>query len=265
MRHRPFRLLALVLAVVTVLGGLAGCQVRVTVDTHVERDGSGVVTVGVGLDEKAQTRVGGLDGAVRVGDLQAAGWQLDRPTREADGLTWLRARKPFASTDELNAALAEITGQPAVFHDFKLVREDAGTATTYHLSGTVDPVGGTARFGDTQLAARLGGDPLGTSLATIEQQEGQPVRSMVELAVSAGIGGDASRVWHPTLGDTAPTPVDLVVRDAKPATTLGGGAPLGLMAAAAVVVLILLADARRRFRRRAARRRARRASARSRW
>jgi hypothetical protein len=242
------RRLARLLVAACALVALAGCQVRVSVDTHVERDGSGVVTVGVGLDDKALARLGNLDQQVRVGDLAAAGWGVSGVEKASDGLTWLRASKRFGSLEELNAALAELTGEPAVFRDFRLVEEDAATAVVHRLTGTVDTTSGMARFADAQLGARLGGDPVAARVAAVEAEESRKVADMVSIDVTASLGGEAQQV-HARLDDRAPVRIETFVRDAKPPTSLGGSAPLGAMAAAGVLVVAMLTVARRRFRR----------------
>jgi MYXO-CTERM domain-containing protein len=85
-------------------------------------------------------------------------------------------------------------------------------------------------------------------VAGIEKEEGKKVADMVAFDVTAAVGEDA-QVWHLRLDDAAPTGIDLVVRDAKAPTSVGGGAPLGSMAVAGVLVVAMLAAARRRFRR----------------
>jgi hypothetical protein len=243
-RERGARLLVGVFVVLA----CAGCQMKLTVDTRVERDGSGVLVVGVGLDDKALARVGGLDQQVRVGDLAAAGWEVSRAEKAADGLTWLRASKPFASTAELNAVLAELTGEPALFRDFRLVEEDAATVVIHRLTGTVDLTRGMAAFSDAQLGSRLGGDPVAARVAAIEAAEGRKVADMVSVDVSAAVDG-VGQTRSVRLDEPAPAAIEAVARVAKPPTSLGGGAPLGAMAVAGVLVVAMLAGARRRFRR----------------
>ena len=84
------------LLAVIVVAVLAGCQARVTVDTRVNSDGSGTVTVGVGLDDEAMAQVGDLGAQLRVDDLRSSGWTVTGPAREDDGTTWVRASKGFA-------------------------------------------------------------------------------------------------------------------------------------------------------------------------
>ena len=241
---RALRFAGFVVAVVA----LTGCQVRVAVDAQVERDGHGVLTVGVGLDDEALARVGDLERQVRVGDLTAAGWQVGRIERGPGGFTWIRATKPFSSVDELNRALAEVTGDPPVFRDFRLMEEDGGTATLHRLTGIVDGPKGMAAFADAQLGDRLGGDPVAAHVAAVEREEGRKLADLVNLEVTASVTDEATRAWYPRLDDLVPTRIDVARRDPKPATSAGGGAPLGSMLLAGVVVVVMLAGARQRFR-----------------
>jgi hypothetical protein len=242
------RLTSRLVAVLVMVGTLAGCQAKVVVDTRVERDGRGVLTVALGLDEQARARVGDLDQQVRVGDLTAAGWEVTRAEPGSDGFAWLRASKRFASLEELNAALAELTGQPPMLRDFRLAEEDAATAVVHRLTGTVDATRGMAAFSDPQLAARLGGDPVAARVAAIEAEEGRKVADMVSIDVTAAVDGEA-QVRHVRLDDKEPARIEVIARDSKAATSFGGGAPLGAMAVAGVLVVAMLAGVRRRFRR----------------
>jgi hypothetical protein len=243
-RRRPARGPALLL--LAVLLGAAACQSRVALDARVERDGSGVVNVGLGLDDAALQRVGDLDRQVRVGDLAAAGWQVSRAHKEDDGLMWLRASKPFRSIEDLNGVLTEVTGPPAVLRDVRLVDEDVGTATVHHLAGTVDLSSGLALVADPQLAARLGGDPAAARVAAIEQAEGRPLRDLVTVDVTAHLADAGVQTLHPTLG-AGPTALDVAVREDKPVASVGGGVPIGAFVLGGGVVGAMLVAARRRF------------------
>jgi hypothetical protein len=229
-----------------VLLGAAACQSRVAIDARVERDGSGVLNVGVGVDDAALQRIGDLDRQVRVGDLAAAGWQVSRAHKEPDGLTWLRASKPFRSTEELNGVLTEVTGPPGVLHDVRLVDEDVGTATVHHLAGTLDLSPGLALFADPALTARLGTDPVAGQAAAIEQAGGRPLKDLVAFDVTARLGDEGVQTLHPTLG-AAPTALDVAVREDKPVASVGGGVPLGAFVLGGGVVAAMLVAARRRF------------------
>jgi hypothetical protein len=233
--------------VVLVAIALVGCQAKVAITTKVERDGSGTVAVGVGLDDPAMARLGSFDADVRLADLAAAGWTVAAAKKEPDGLTWLRATKPFANPTELASVLAEINGPQGMLRGFTFTRTEDGD-TTYRLTGTVDPTKGVAAFGDPELAARLGGDPFAGLVTQIEQEEGKPAADMVSIDVTAQVADGAPMTWHPTLKDTAPTTIDVSRVDPKPASVLlfivvGVGVVFVL-----VVALVQLTRARRRFR-----------------
>lgn len=227
---------------------LAGCQVKVAVDTTVEKDGHGTVAVGVGLDDKALSRVGDPATAVRTDDLVAAGWTVSPPTREADGLTWIRATKGFANPTELSAVLAEVAGANGMLRDYTFTRDETDADITYRLKGTVDTSKGMATFADPTLSAALGGDPFGGNLAVIEAEEGRPVSDMVSFAVTAKVADGAPTTYTPTLADKAPVPVDVSTVESKPPPLLQSIGLLVLVGAGIAAVVVGLVAARRRFR-----------------
>lgn len=237
---------AVVLIIAAVLF-LSGCQARVVVDTTFEKDGSGVLAVALGLDEKAVAQIGDLDREVRLGDLTAAGWTVVPTTKAADGMTWMRASRPFTDIEDLNRSLADLTGPPAMFRDFRLEKDDSGTNVTYKASGVIDTTHGLDPFGDPQLAARLGGDAFGGRLAAAEETEGRPISEMVAFAVSGAFVDGSAQLVHPTLADSQPTTISFSLVEAKPATSLEGSAPVGVLALAGVLVVAMLAGARRKF------------------
>ncbi|MDQ3372166.1 MAG: hypothetical protein M3482_05470, partial [Actinomycetota bacterium] len=89
---------AVVLGVLAVVA-LGACRVETEVGLTVEEDGSGMVEVGIGLDDDALGRVPGIADELRVEDLQATGWTVVGPVEEADGYTWFRISKPFATPE----------------------------------------------------------------------------------------------------------------------------------------------------------------------
>ena len=82
------------------------CHVSIAAGVDVARDGSGRVSAGVGLDADAVKEIGDPATALRVDDLRRAGWQVEGPRREDDGLTWVRASKPFADPEQAMASMA---------------------------------------------------------------------------------------------------------------------------------------------------------------
>jgi hypothetical protein len=136
---------------------LSGCHVKLQVDTRVNPDGSGVVTVAVGLDADAVSKVGDLRSQLRVDDLKTAGWTVVGPTREADGYTWVRASKPFADPAQATAVMNEVNGPDGAFRGWHLSHTSSAWATTWTASGTVDLSKGMQTFSDPQLDRALGG------------------------------------------------------------------------------------------------------------
>ena len=92
---------------------LAACRAEAAVDVTVRADGSGKVTVAVGLDDEAVERVGDLDKELHSEDLVAAGWVVSKPVKRGE-LTWVAASKPFHSPTDLQ----RVVGEVGVFEGF---------------------------------------------------------------------------------------------------------------------------------------------------
>lgn len=245
-RRGPGRgLAALLVVALAVL--LSGCQVKVAVDTKVNADGSGTLSVGVGLDDKALARLGDPNAQIKTDDMRAAGWTVGAPAKEADGMTWIRGSKPFADAAELNRVIAELTGPNAMFKDYAFQRVESDAEITYRLTGVIDSSRGMAAFGDAELAGQLNGDAFGGQLAKIEAEEGRPIADMVTFDVTASVSGGAPTTYRPTLRDTKPIAVDVATVEQKPPPLLQR---LGLYLAIALgiaLVVAMLVGARRRF------------------
>jgi hypothetical protein len=149
-----FRVRALVVALGAL--ALAGCHAEGRVDLVVHDDGSGTVTVSVGLDPQAVQRVGDPTTAVPTVDLVDAGWKVGHP-RRSGGLTWIEATKPFRSPSQLGAVMGEV----GMFRDWTVRVADGFGSTRWKLSGRIVVSGGLSQFSDSDLAAALDGMPLG--------------------------------------------------------------------------------------------------------
>lgn len=246
------RALALLLLVVAT----AGCEVRTEVGVEVDDDGSGTVTVGVGLDDDAMSRVPGLEQELRLDDLRATGWEISEPTPEADGFTWIRGSKRFATPEQAAVVLAEVAGENGPFRDFVVTRERSFARTSYGFAGTVDFTGGLEAFGDEALAAALDGEPLGEDVAAIEERIGQAIDEAFTFRVAVRLPGDLSSsnapteadngaVWEPRLSEAGPIQLSAsseVVRT----RTIALVVLAGVAGLAAVAVLIGVPWRRRR-------------------
>lgn len=221
----------------------AGCQVDVAVDVAVAEDGSGTVTVAVGLDDDALARVPDLDEQLRVEDLEASGWEVSGPERDGER-TWVRASKPFADPSQLQDVLAQVTGPEGIFRDFSLERTHSFATTEYRLTGSLDTRAGLTVFTDDDLAAALDGDPFGGNLELIEAEEGRPATEMVALTLGVELPG-AERVTVPmVLGATEPVPVVAESSVSDP------GPRVAVAVAVGAIVLAALVPVRAAFRRR---------------
>jgi hypothetical protein len=238
--RRLRRALTLVLLVGMVVL-LAACQVDVSVDTVVNPDGSGTVTVGVGLDDKALSRVGNPNTAIRVEDLKATGWTVAPADKGPDGITWLRVTKAFSDPAGLDAIMKELTSGTGAFRDFTLVKDDGLTSTTWKFNGTVDLTGGLDQFGDAELAGVLNGDPLGGNVAAIEKEEGKPATQMIAVDVSVKLPNADRQDWKPTFTDPAATKISAQSVESKPALPLPLPADGGSWFVYLVVVAVLAA------------------------
>lgn len=246
------------LAVLAALAGLlaaAGCEVRTEVGVEVAEDGSGEVTVSVGLDDDAVERVPNLGEELRTDDLEATGWTVEGPTEEADGLTWVRATKGFATPEEAGAVLDELAVRGGPFRDFAVTRERSFARTEYGFTGTVDFAGGLERLGDDALAAALDGEPLGEDVAAIEERIGQAIDEAFTFRVAVRLPGDLSSsnapveaangaVWSPRISEAGP--VELRARSEVVRTATIALTAVAVLAGVAAVAVALGFPWRRR-------------------
>ena len=144
---------------------LTGCQVKATVGVHAKADGSGHVEVIVVFDRDAVGRVPNLE--LRTDDLVRAGWEIEGPTSEPGGGLRIEAQRRFRSPAEAERLVAEVGGAGGVLEGFELERERSFLRTRMRLTGILDLTDGVARFSDSDLAERLGGQPLGLEPAQL--------------------------------------------------------------------------------------------------
>lgn len=238
------RALAALLAVLA----LAACEVRTDVGIEVEEDGSGVVRVAVGLDDDAASRVPRLADELRVDDLEATGWEVAGPSEEADGYTWVRAEKPFATPDDAGRVLAELAPDRGPFRDFVVTRERSFARTSFEFDGTVDFTRGLETFGDEALAEALDGEPLGEDVAAIEERIGAAIDEAFRFRVAVVLPGDLQStnapteasngaVWEPRLSEEGAIDLHATSRVVRTSTiALTAAAAAAGVAAVAVAV-----------------------------
>ncbi len=161
-------------AVLALVLALAGCRMDVHVGIDVAEDGSGTVSVAVGVDDDLLARVPGAADRVRLTDLSAAGWKVTAPAKEGDGNTWVHLSKPFANPAELKEILGEINGPGGPLGAFDLVITDEWDKTTWRVTGSAGLTGGVDSFVDPDLAAAFGSSK---PLSELIERERSPDRA----------------------------------------------------------------------------------------
>lgn len=203
-----------------------------------DSEGKGTVRAAVGLDDDAVSRFGDLAGELRVDDLRQAGWEVEGPRKEDDGLTWVRASRSFSGADEANTFLAQLSGPEGPFRDLRLARSRSLLRSTTRLTGTVDLSAGLAAFADPDLAARVG-DTLPLDLDRLRAELGPDADQELQVAFEADLPGDVRAnapqeggraVWQPSLGQELP------IEASSEALAL---VPLVPVAAAVLLVVVL--------------------------
>jgi len=232
---------------VAFLVALSGCQAKVAVVTKVSKDGSGVLSVGVGLDDKALARTGDPNELFELDDLPAAGWTVTKAAKEADGLTWIRVSKPFADISELNQMLEEVSAGSSALRGFALERTEGDGIITYRLRGTIDTTKGLALASDPALQAKLGDLRFGGLEAELEATEGRPVADMVSFDVTTSVGDAPPHTYHPTLKDTQPIGVDVTAVETIPPPAAFNVGVVVMIVVAGLFVGAMLVGVRRRF------------------
>jgi len=165
---------------------LAGCKVDTTITVHVERDGSGVVTVDLQLDPEAvrASESGGakLEDRVRLGDLADAGWKVGAWERTPEGAASLQLSKAFTSPDQVAGIVAEVNGTEGPVRDVRAERDRGVLATSYEVTGAVDLAAmQTGIAADPDLMASLAGQLVDTH--AIDQSLLQQVRDALSVKV----------------------------------------------------------------------------------
>lgn len=205
----PRRLLVLV---ALLAWSASACQVTLAAGVDVARDGTGRVTAGLGLDADALKEVGDPATALRLDDVRQAGWLVEAPRKEDDGLTWFRASKTFADPEQVPAILAELNGAGGPFRDFRVVRSKSLTRAKTAFTGTLDLSRGLAGLSDPELTTALDDVSLGLDVEGLRGRFGDALGRSVKVHVTAGLpgkvttnapGSDGGRaLWAPALGES---------------------------------------------------------------
>lgn len=221
---------------------LTSCRARATVSIRVDDDGSGTVAVRVQLDADAVRAVEGIDAgleeAVPLDDLVAAGWAVEPWVLDDDGGAAFTMRKEFAGGDELEAVLREVGGD-AVGVSVDLERERGVLRRSDRVALRIDATALAVRVADDEeLAAAL--TAAGLDLAASEESLSRQLDRALRLEVIASVpGGGKDRVRL--------RPGEVVELEASGSeSTLGRLVAIGVAGAALLAGVALLTAAARR-------------------
>jgi hypothetical protein len=177
-----------------------GCQVTLAASLDVRSDGSGAVRAGIGFDDEALAEVGDPATELRLDDLRQAGWDVEAPRKEKDGLTWVRLAKGFATPADASRVAAELSGPEGPFRDLRLQHSRSFFKTTTVVTGTVDLTNGLAGLSDPGVQAKLGDANLGLDLEGLRRRFGPSLDEAVRVRFEAHLPGH-SQSWEPALGE----------------------------------------------------------------
>ena len=151
------RVLALCVCVVA----LASCRVDVSVDMHVDPDGTGTIAMQIVADPELIAEIPTIADELATDDIVAAGWVVDGPTATDDGGLTISLSHDFSSDEEATNLLNSL-GPP--FSQMSMVRNTVGDDTTTQLSGQLGLPDGFAAFADADLIAAVGSVPFADRL-----------------------------------------------------------------------------------------------------
>jgi hypothetical protein len=229
----------------------AGCKVDATVSIQVHDDGSGTVSALVELDAEAvravETSVVKLEDAVRLGDLEAAGWETEGWERDEEGGgASIEVSKDFERAEDASKVVAELNGPDGPLRDIVVERDVSTFRTQWSFDGVADLDELKTGVGsDPELLQRLVAERVDP--AVLDQQLLQRVRDGFTLEVKASLPDAGVRTWRVPPGSV----VEMEQSSSQRATNrmiLFGLGILVLLVAALVFVFGEGRDLRRRRR-----------------
>jgi hypothetical protein len=182
----------LLVAFVVLLGA---CKVDAVVTIKVDDDGSGTVSARLQLDAEAvravETPTVKLKDAVRLGDLEAAGWEVSRWHRRENGGASVVVSKDFERAEDAADVVAELNGSVGPLRDIEVERDVSTFRTQWSFSGVADLEELTTGIGaDPELVERLAAQRL--DVAALDQELLAKVKDGFRLRVVADLPDSAA-------------------------------------------------------------------------
>jgi hypothetical protein len=186
--RKSFVLLAVAVVV------LAGCKVDTVVTIKVDDDGSGTVSARVVLDAEAVARAESaetkLEDAVRLGDLEAAGWKSSGWQRRESGAASIVVSKEFDRAEDAAEVVEELSGPDGPLRDVDVERDVSTFRTQWSFSGLADLEDlETGIEGDPELILRLAAERV--DVGALDQQLLAQTKDAFRLRVVADLPDSA--------------------------------------------------------------------------
>ncbi len=194
----------------------------------------------VSFDDDALRQVGGQ---LQTADLTKAGWTVVGPRKESDGLTWVRASKPFATPAQGEQVAAEVGRK--LFRDLKIDRKRSLFKTRLSLKWTVDFTGGSGALSDPALEQQLAQG--GADAEAIKRQLVAAADRAISTEVVAHLPGkitsnapltvSGGAVWKPKPGDP-PSTLTASSEEWNKVPLVLAAAAVGLLLAGIAVIVV---------------------------
>lgn len=205
---------------------VAGCRAEARIILDVEGDGSGAVTVELGIDEELMEllEAGGNEPADVFGSIPEG---EDVETRVDGDMTFYVISEPFSATAELDEVIAGLDESDSEFADLRLTVDDDGGATldaTLVAPDTAEAVaslgGGAIEIGEDVFSAQFIADLPGT----LEQSNADEVLADGRLAWDIPLEGGEVDIQAVTSGEEGGRSVGVLIAIAAALLLLAGAA-----------------------------------------
>jgi len=183
----------------------AGCKVDATMAVHLNKDGTGTVSIRLTLDAQAVSLVeqggGKLENRVVLTGLTHAGWTASHWQRLSGGAATITFSHPFHDPAELTQVLTELTGKNGVLTDVHVTRtrnmfeQRDGITLTADLSRLRSGV-----RNDKELASRL--KAAGINVDQVDFVLGAQLQQAFTLGVTLGIPPNKTTTAHLAAGQS---------------------------------------------------------------
>jgi hypothetical protein len=221
---------------------LAGCRLDIAVDTVVQPDGTGTISVVVTADAELVAAVPTIAEELAIDDIEAAGWSIVGPVEAPGGGLTMTLTHGFTSDLEATNLLNSL-GPP--FRQMSLTQDTDGDDVTTTFEGLLGLPDGFESFADEDLIAAVGTVPFADELAAAGATPQSSLASTLRLTLPGDV--DESRTNGTEIGEDRlewVVPFDGSVLDARATAVLSSAQdrwwarPLSVVALLALIAWI---------------------------